>query len=251
MTTLSFDIAGLELYLPLMTGGRVVIATRAEAADGNRLAALLHDSGATVLQATPATWRLLHRVGLVGAAGTARCCAAASRCRADLAEALGGRGRELWNLYGPTETTVWSTIAQVVQGEPMTIGRPIANTDVYLLSAGFQPVPLGAIGELYIGGDGLARGYLARPELTAERFVPHPFSDQLGARLYRTGDLARYLPDGRIECLGRARSPGQAARLPDRARGDRGGADRAPGGARGGRARSTKTTAAIAGSSGM
>jgi amino acid adenylation domain-containing protein len=202
VTTLSFDIAGLELYLPLITGGRVVIATRAEAGDGMRLAALLEDSGATVLQATPATWRMLIEAGWPGRPDLRMFCGG-EPLPADLADALGGRGGELWNLYGPTETTVWSTVAPVIEGEPITIGRPIANTDVYLLSPGLERVPLGAVGELYIGGDGLARGYLARPELTAERFIPHPFSDQSGARLYRTGDLARYLPDGRIQCLGR------------------------------------------------
>ena len=202
VTTLSFDIAGLELYLPLTVGARVVIATRAEAGDGTRLAALMADSGATVLQATPATWRLLLDAGWTGRSGLRMFCGG-EQLPPDLAAALRDRGAGLWNLYGPTETTIWSTVSPVTDDGPISIGRPVANTDVYLLNAAMQPVPLGATGELYIGGDGLARGYLHRSDLTAERFVPHPFSDQFGARLYRTGDVARYLPDGRIECLGR------------------------------------------------
>ena len=121
-----------------------------------------------------------------------------------LADQLLDGGASLWNLYGPTETTIWSTIAKVEPGEtPVVIGRPIANTQIYILDSHLQPVPIGVHGELYIGGDGLAQGYLNRPELTAERFVVNPFSDHPGSRLYRTGDLARYRPDGNIEFLGR------------------------------------------------
>jgi amino acid adenylation domain-containing protein len=202
VTTLSFDIAGLELYLPLTVGARVVIATRSEAGDAARLAALLDEHGATVLQATPATWRLLLDAGWPGRK-TLRMYCGGEPLPADLAGALLERGEALWNLYGPTETTIWSTASQVTDASAITIGRPIANTEIYILNRDLQPAPLGATGELYIGGDGLARGYLKRPELTAERFVPHPFSEQIGARLYRTGDVARYLPDGRIQCLGR------------------------------------------------
>ena len=202
VTTLSFDIAGLELYLPLTVGARVVIATRSEAGDAARLSTLLDGSGATVLQATPATWRLLLDAEWAGRPSLRMYCGG-EPLPADLAAALLPRGAELWNLYGPTETTIWSTVEQVTDPGAITIGRPIANTEIYILNRDLQPAPLGATGELYIGGDGLARGYLKRPELTAERFVPHPFSEQLGARLYRTGDVARYLPDGRIQCLGR------------------------------------------------
>jgi amino acid adenylation domain-containing protein len=202
VTTLSFDIAGLELFLPLTVGARVVIATRAEAVDGTRLGALLDASGATVLQATPATWRLLLDANWAGRPDLRMFCGG-EPLPADLARSLHGCGAELWNLYGPTETTIWSTGARIAEGEAITIGRPIANTEIHLLSPQMQPVPIGAVAELYIAGEGLAHGYLRRPDLTAERFVPHPFSDEVGARLYRTGDLARYLPDGRLQCLGR------------------------------------------------
>ena len=109
----------------------------------------------------------------------------------------------VWNLYGPTETTIWSTAQQIESGSAISIGRPIANTQIYILDKFHEPVPVGVAGELMIGGDGVGRGYLSRPELTAEKFIPDCFSGQTGARLYRTGDLARYLPDGKIEFLGR------------------------------------------------
>jgi acyl-coenzyme A synthetase/AMP-(fatty) acid ligase len=122
----------------------------------------------------------------------------------DLAAELAPIVHRLWNLYGPTETTIWSTGYLVRDGsEPVLIGRPLANTQCYILDENAHPVPIGVVGELYIGGDGLARGYLDRPELTAEKFLPDPFRSQPGARMYRTGDLARYMADGNIECLGR------------------------------------------------
>ncbi len=231
VTTLSFDIAGLELYLPLLTGARVVLASRDVATDGVRLSQLLHTSGTTVMQATPATWRLLLEAGWSGNPQLKILCGGEAFPR-DLANQLLPRCESLWNMYGPTETTIWSTLCQVEPGEnQISIGRPIANTQTYILDAYLQPVPLGIPGELYIGGDGLARGYLNRPELTAERFVPNPFTFRsylqpadhsdpndnsaavltnaqrlppvLSSRLYRTGDLARYLPDGTLEFLGR------------------------------------------------
>ena len=129
---------------------------------------------------------------------------AARHCPPDLARQLRARGAALWNLYGPTETTIWS-LSQPVQSveQAIPIGRPIANTQVYVLDAQWQPVPIGVPGDLYIGGAGLARGYLHRPDLTAERFLPDPFSSEPGQRLYHTGDRARYLPDGIVEFLGR------------------------------------------------
>ncbi len=203
MTTLAFDISGLEIYLPLICGGRVVVVSREAASDGVALAAELAASGATVLQATPATWRLLIEAGVAAADGIPRFCAAARRCRPISRSSWPARG-ETWNLYGPTETTIWSS-RECINGDPssVTIGRPIANTDMYVLDRALRPVPVGVAGELFIGGDGLARGYRGRPALTAERFVPHPFAAKPGERLYRTGDLARFLPDGRLEWIAR------------------------------------------------
>jgi len=203
VTTLSFDIAGLELYLPLIRGARLVLAGREVTTNGVALSELLKASGATVMQATPATWRLLLAAGWQGSAQLRILCGGEALPR-DLAEQLLGCCIELWNLYGPTETTIWSTAYRVQTGiEAVPIGRPIANTRIYLLDAHGQPVPVGVPGELYIGGAGVARCYWSRPELTAEKFVADPFDATPGARLYRTGDRARYRPDGNIEYLGR------------------------------------------------
>jgi amino acid adenylation domain-containing protein len=202
VTTLSFDIAGLELYLPLITGAKLTLASREQAGDGTQLAALLNSSGATVMQATPATWRLVLEAGWSGNQNLAVLCGGEALKR-NLADELLARAKAVWNFYGPTETTIWSTAGKVESKEPILIGRPLANTQLYILDQGLRPVPVGTVGELHIGGDGLARGYWNRPELTAEKFIPHPFSDQPGRRLYKTGDLARFLPDGQVECLGR------------------------------------------------
>ncbi|MFG6194364.1 amino acid adenylation domain-containing protein [Nonomuraea sp. JJY05] len=196
VTTFAFDISVLELFLPLTVGARVVIAGREAAYDPVGLAALLED--ATVMQATPATWRLLLSAGWEGKPGLKALCGGEA-LPADLATGLRGRVAELWNMYGPTETTIWSTLTRVTDG-PITIGHPIANTRIHLLDTAMQLVPTGVVGELYIGGAGLARDYLHQPELTAERFVTW----QDGSRLYRTGDLARRRADGSIEFLGRA-----------------------------------------------
>ena len=203
VTTLSFDIAALELYLPLIKGARVVLATRDEALDGNQLIQRLSSSGATVMQATPATWRLLLESGWKGNAGLKVLCGGEALSR-DLADELLRRTAAVWNMYGPTETTVWSSAWLVEPGEGViSIGRPIANTQMWVVDARLQPMPVGVPGELCIGGAGVARGYWERPDLTAEKFVPDPLSGEPGSRLYRTGDLARWLPDGRLECLGR------------------------------------------------
>ncbi|MEA2692844.1 MAG: hypothetical protein QOJ16_2231, partial [Acidobacteriota bacterium] len=201
VTSLSFDIAGLELYLPLLSGARLVLASREEAADGALLRDLLSRSEATAMQATPATWRLLLEAGWSGGEWLSVLCGGEA-LEPSLAERLRARSGSLWNLYGPTETTVWSTLAELTSAGPVAIGRPIGNTDVYLLDRRGVPVPERASGELYLGGAGVARGYLGRPDLTAERFVPNPFGEA-GSRLYRTGDLTRYRPDGVLDCLGR------------------------------------------------
>jgi amino acid adenylation domain-containing protein len=204
VTTLSFDIAALELYVPLTVGARVELLSKATATDGAELVRALEAAGATVLQGTPATWRLLVEAGWRGPPGFRALCGGEALPR-ELAEALLDRTDELWNLYGPTETTVWSTAERVRPGPgPILIGRPIANTRVYVLDRHRNPLPPGVAGELWIGGAGVAQGYHARPELTAERFVPDPFDARPGARMYRTGDLGRWTGDGRLEHLGRA-----------------------------------------------
>jgi len=201
VTTLSFDIAALEIYLPLIAGARVVLASRSTASDGRALARLIDDANVTIMQATPATWRMLLDAGWVGKSDLRILCGGEAMPR-ELANRLLPNCAVLWNLYGPTETTIWSTLYRVAEGEdPVPIGTPIANTTVYVLDDHGQPVPSGVSGELHIGGDGLARGYLNRPELTGEKFVPHPFAS--GERLYRTGDLARFLADGTLQFLGR------------------------------------------------
>lgn len=201
VTTLSFDIAMLEIFLPLVRGGRLILASREDALDPDRLAALIASHRPSVMQATPATWRALIDNGWSGDRKLRILCGGEALPR-DLADQLLGRCGELWNMYGPTETTIWSTIQRVARGNgPVAIGRPIANTVTYVLDGGGQQVPVGVIGELYIGGAGLARGYRGRPDLTAERFGEKAVMP--GARLYRTGDLARYADDGTLHCLGR------------------------------------------------
>jgi amino acid adenylation domain-containing protein len=203
VTTLSFDIAVLELLLPLTVGARVVLADRATASDGAALARLIASSHTTVMQATPATWRMLRETGWTGGKSLRILCGGEALPR-ELADSLLPCCAELWNLYGPTETTVWSAIERVQAGDAaITVGKPIANTAIYLVDARLQPVPVGVPGELLIGGAGVARDYLNRAELTAEKFIPDPFSATRGARCYRTGDLARWRRDGRIEMLGR------------------------------------------------
>ncbi len=201
VTTISFDIAGVEVWLPLLVGARCVIASRASAADGQRLREMIERWQVSYLQATPVTWGLLLVADWQGKRGLTAVCTGEAMPR-ELAAELRPRVGRLWNLYGPTETTIWSTGFLVEKGEEqILIGRPIANTQCYILDEQRQPVPIGVIGELYISGDGLARGYLNRPELTEEKFVPNPFVPE--KRMYRTGDLARYRADGNIECLGR------------------------------------------------
>jgi amino acid adenylation domain-containing protein len=200
VTTLSFDIAALELFLPLMVGARLVIATKEQVIDGYRLLSLLEEYKATVMQATPAGWRILLEAGWKGQPQLKVLCGGEALAR-DLADSLLDRSNDVWNVYGPTETTIWSSATRMEkQGEPVSIGPPIANTQFYVLDERLQPVPVGVTGELYIGGAGLARGYWNRPELTAEKFLPNPFGS---GRIYKTGDLARWRQGGHIELLGR------------------------------------------------
>jgi amino acid adenylation domain-containing protein len=198
VTTLSFDIAELELWLPLVSGGTVAIASREAASDMAELIALIERVQPHVLQATPATWRGLIESGWRGAPSLRVLCGGEKLPRA-LADQLLPRVGEVWNMYGPTETTIWSTVARVEAGTgAIPIGHPIANTVVRVLDSAGNDLPIGAVGELLIGGRGLAVGYRGRPDLTDERFVEHR-----GERLYRTGDLGRWRADGVLECLGR------------------------------------------------
>ncbi|MGV9310735.1 amino acid adenylation domain-containing protein [Streptomyces sp. NPDC003691] len=198
ITTHSFDIAALELYLPLITGGQVCICDAATAADATLLAEKIADWRPTVMQATPATWAMLVRVGWRNTEGVRMLCGGEA-LPDGLKDRLVARG-EAWNLYGPTETTIWSAAKRLRREEPVTIGSPIANTRLYVLDRNMNPLPVGVTGELCIAGDGVALGYHRRPELTAERFLDDPFAP---GRLYRTGDRARRLPNGEIVVLGR------------------------------------------------
>ncbi|MBA2672822.1 non-ribosomal peptide synthase/polyketide synthase, partial [Ramlibacter sp.] len=202
VTSLSFDIAALEIFLPLATGAQVVIASREQAADAQALKDLVRTHAVTVMQATPSTWRMLQasdgadlRLRLALCGGEAM--------DAPLAKDLCGIADAAWNLYGPTETTVWSSAERLGANAQVTLGQPLANTQMYILDDQLRLVPRGAVGELHIGGEGLARGYLHQPGLTAKKFIPNPHGAP-GSRLYKTGDLARHLRDGRIEFLGRS-----------------------------------------------
>jgi amino acid adenylation domain-containing protein len=200
VTTISFDIAALELFLPLIVGAKVVIAERDAVIDGYRLLTNLETVGATAMQATPASWRLLLEAGFRATRGFKMLCGGEALTRELANRLLEGDG-ELWNMYGPTETTIWSSCTRVLAGnDAITVGGPIANTQFYILDHNDEPVPYGIPGQLHIGGDGVARGYYQRESLTAEKFVANRFN---GGRMYRTGDLARWLPSGGLQILGR------------------------------------------------
>ncbi|BDA68754.1 hypothetical protein CAL7716_029200 [Calothrix sp. PCC 7716] len=202
VTTYSFDIAALELFLPIIVGARLIVASREIVSDGTQLSAKLIDSKATVMQATPATWQLLLAAGWSGNHQLKILCGGEA-LPGQLANQLLDRCDCLWNMYGPTETTIWSAANRVkTVNNSVPISSPIANTQLYILDKYHQLVPVGVAGELCIAGEGLARGYFHRPDLTAEKFIPNPFSDK-STRLYKTGDLARYLPNGDIEYIGR------------------------------------------------
>ena len=200
VTTVAFDIALLELFLPMHVGAKVVLVSTETARDPDALQHALSQFGVTAMQATPATWSMLVAAGWTGSPRLKILCGGEAMSR-DLADALLPRCTELWNMYGPTETTVWSTCHRIKNASDVHIGKPIANTQVYIVNECLQPQPIGVSGELMVGGDGLARGYFGKPELTTEKFIANPFRD--GERFYRTGDLARFRDDGNIECLGR------------------------------------------------
>ena len=203
VTTQSFDISLLEMFLPLLVGARVVIADSDDVKDGRRLANLISEEDISVMQATPATWQMLLDSGWEGNSGLRIFCGGEALNRG-LANTLVNSADELWNLYGPTETTVWSTVEKIKESEAaISIGRPIANTQIYILDDQHHPVPQGFTGELWIGGQGLARGYRNRDTLTAELFREIELPEVGKKRIYRTGDLARWNRDGKLECLGR------------------------------------------------
>ncbi|MDE1182644.1 non-ribosomal peptide synthetase [Paraburkholderia sp.] len=202
VTSLSFDIAALELYLPLSVGARIVIASRETTRDGAALARLVDASDATALQSTPAGWRLLRAGGWPFSAPVRfKALCGGEALQPDLARDLHGLGIDVWNMYGPTETTIWSAAGRVTDASP-ALGAPVAGTQLYVLDANLDLAPANVAGELYIGGVGLARGYMGRRALTATQFVASPF-DANGGRLYRTGDLAMWRADGRLDYLGR------------------------------------------------
>ena len=202
LTTISFDISGLELYLPLITGAEIILTDAQTSKDTRLLMEIVKEQGVTVMQATPATWRMMleswhERLPikvLIGGEALSK----------KLAERLLEKCDSLWNMYGPTETTVWATFKRIyVDDEIITVGRPIDNMYVYILDNQLRPVPDGTVGEIFMGGVGVGKGYMNRPELTAELFMDDPFSDIPGARMYKTGDLGRFVNGGEIQCLGR------------------------------------------------
>jgi len=210
VTTISFDIAGLEMYLPLLCGATIFIASQETSMNPDLLIQKIEESKATILQATPVTFRMLNSAEWTGSKGLKILCGGEAMPK-ELAYDLIRKCSELWNMYGPTETTVWSTVEKVEIDENdkigyVNLGKPIDNTFIYILNTEFQPVPVGYPGELFIGGDGLARGYFNLPAMTKEKFLPDPFSDIPGARMYRTGDLVQQTESGKIEFLNRVDS---------------------------------------------
>jgi amino acid adenylation domain-containing protein len=200
VTTFAFDIAALEVFLPLVVGAQVVLAPSETVADGRALLELIERSGTTTMQATPSLWRMLLEAGFTSHPGFTMLAGGEALSR-ELADRLLAGGGALWNMYGPTETTIWSSCKQIrADGEPITVGRPILNTQFYVLDPNDEPVPIGEMGQLHIGGAGLARGYVDRPDLSAAKFVANPFAP---GRMYRTGDAARILPSGDVQIAGR------------------------------------------------
>jgi amino acid adenylation domain-containing protein len=203
LASYAFDMSVPELYLALLSGGCVAIGECEMVSDGVALSKWLREVRATIVHATPTTWKLLLEAGFDGK-GLKRAIGA-EPVPQELCDQLLGAGGSLYNFYGPTETTVWSTVHHMRRrGEAVTVGRPLANTQIYILDSQGQPVPRGVSGEICVGGDGVGLGYLNRNDLTAERFVVDSFTAQPGGKIYRTGDLGRYLSDGKIQFLGRA-----------------------------------------------
>jgi amino acid adenylation domain-containing protein len=203
ITTISFDIAGLELYLPLISGAELVLADTESVRDGRVLLDIIEAQGITMMQATPSTWRMIIEAGWEKRLPLNILCGGEALPK-DLADKLMARGISLWNMYGPTETTIWSAVKKLTStDESITIGTPIDNTQLFILDDYLKPLPEGSVGEIYIGGDGIARGYLNLPDLTNERFVHNPLPEFSGTKIYRTGDLGKFVEGGEAQCLGR------------------------------------------------
>lgn len=202
VTTISFDIAALELFLPLVIGATVIIADAATVRDGRLLLDVIHEQNVTVMQATPVTWKMMLAAGWEEKIGMKMLCGGEALAP-ELAEKLLPLGSSLFNFYGPTETTIWSTVAEIKNATNITIGKPVGNTQVYILDEQKNNLAAGEAGEIYIGGDGVARGYNNLPAVTAEKFVADPFATIAGRKMYRTGDLGQWTEDGNIRFMGR------------------------------------------------
>ena len=203
ITNVSFDMAVLDLYLPLISGATLVLAHEDISKDGHLLLELLKEEGITMIQATPTSWQMLLDSGWKTPLPLRAICGA-EPWSLSLAQDLLPRVSELWNMYGPTETTVWSMRKQISQNDQLiSIGRPIANTQIYLLNEHNMLVRPGEIGEIVIGGDGVSKGYWKRPDLMIDKFIDNPFNTENKSQLYRTGDLGKLLPNGELQCLGR------------------------------------------------
>jgi len=208
ITTISFDIACMELLCPLTCGAAVYLAEKKMASDPIQLAGFIREKKPSIMQATPATWTMLIDSGWNNAERMKILCGGEAMTRS-LADHLLATGAEVWNMYGPTETTIWSSLWKVTPGtKPPPVGRPIANTRFFILDTRLSPLPIGTAGDLYIGGIGLARSYRNRPDLTTEKFIGNPFHGNMYSgienRIYKTGDIARWQTDGNIELLGRS-----------------------------------------------
>lgn len=203
VTTISFDISGLELYLPLISGAELILADAEIVKDARELVDLVKSKKVSIMQATPSTWRMMTESNWEERIDLKVLCGGEPLSK-DLAEALLNRCSSLWNMYGPTETTIWSAVKQITNSsDPISIGHPIDNTQIYILDENQRLLPAGRTGEIYIGGDGLARTYLNKPELTSKSFISNPISPELSSRIYRSGDLGKFMKNGDLQCFGR------------------------------------------------
>lgn len=203
ITTISFDIAVMEIFLPLISGATLLLADEGTVRDGAEILRLIKNENVTIFQATPATYNMMLYEEWEEKLPIKVLCGGEAFPKV-LAEKLLVRTQEVWNMYGPTETTIWSTLKKLsLEDEIITVGHPMDNTLIYILDEQLQMVPEGSPGEIYIAGKGLARGYINRPDLTQEKFIPNPFQPEIAPQIYGTGDIGIALPNGEIQCLGR------------------------------------------------